>query len=503
MTDSPKTHSEIRSETRLGPDFKADSGTGSGTANGSITPVILCGGAGTRLWPLSRRAFPKQFAPLIGEGNLFQQAATRMSGPGWDAPVIVTAHAFRFIAAQHLAEIGCAPAALLLEPEARDTAPALLAAALHIARDRPEALILAAPADHRIADDAAFQATIATARPLAEAGHIVTIGIPPDRPETGYGYLRLGEAPHTVAAFVEKPDAARAAQMLSHGGYLWNAGLFLMRAQTLIAAFETHAPHILPPVRAALAGAAPDLDFLRLAPAPWAEVEATSIDYAVMEKAKGLRVVPHGGDWSDLGGWDAVARAAPADADGVVHTGPVTAMDCTDSLLRAEAPGQRLVGLGLRDVVAVAMPDAVLVADRARLGDLGDVVGALRVAGAPQADAFPRSHRPWGWFETLHRGPGVHVKRIHVDPGGVLSLQSHRHRAEHWVVVQGTARVTIADRTHRLEANQSIYVPQNARHRLENAGDAPMELIEVQTGAYLEEDDITRHEDVYARGPDD
>lgn len=470
----------------------------------SIFPVILCGGSGTRLWPLSRKSYPKQFVPMIGEGSLFQQSALRLSGLDFHPPVIVTNSDFRFIVTQQLADIGLDPGAILIEPEGRNTAPALLAAALQLAQTDPDALILAAPSDHYITDDAVFRATIARGVEAAAAGKIVTFGIVPDRPETGYGYLEMDEASGQQATalrrFVEKPDAERAAQMLAAGNFLWNAGLFLYSARTLIAAYETHAPEMLAHVRQAVETARPDLGFLRLAPEPWSACEDISVDFAIMEKADNLVVVAHGGDWSDLGGWEAVLRYSDQDDQGVAVSGDAEAFECSNTLLRSEADGQKLVGLGLENIVAIAMPDAVLVADRSRVAELGGVVKTLRANGDMQADAFPKDHRPWGFFETLILAGRFQVKRIVVNPGAALSLQSHMHRAEHWIVVAGTARVTIDDEVKLVSENQSVFIPLGAVHRMENPGKVPMELIEVQTGTYLGEDDIIRYEDVYARG---
>ncbi len=470
-----------------------------------ITPVILCGGSGTRLWPLSRRSYPKQFVDLIGDGSLFQQSARRSTGAGFAAPVIVTNSDFRFTVTQQLAQVGIDPGAILIEPAARNTAPALLAAALVQAQEDPTAVMLAAPSDHLIADLAAFHDTLARGAEKAAEGAIVTLGITPNRPETGYGYLELSGPAQTqgtqaLVRFVEKPDAARAAEMLAAGTYLWNAGLFLYQAQALIDAFAAHAPETLAAVQDAVAQAQPDLGFLRLAPAPWEACADISIDYAIMEKADNLAVSVHSGDWSDLGGWEAIRQQGAPDADGVATAGAVTALDCKDTLLRSEAEGQHLVGLGLRDIVAVAMPDAVLVVDRARVGDVGQVVKHLRAQGVTQADTLPKDHRPWGYFETLTLGPRFQVKRIVVNPGAALSLQSHMHRAEHWIVVAGTAQVTIDDEVKMVGENQSVYIPLGAKHRMENPGKMQMELIEVQTGSYLGEDDIVRYEDVYARG---
>jgi mannose-1-phosphate guanylyltransferase/mannose-6-phosphate isomerase len=471
-----------------------------------IHPVLLCGGSGTRLWPLSRKSYPKQFAALIGDRTLFQAAATRLAGPGHAPPVVVTASDFRFIVTEQLAAAGVDPGAILIEPSARNTAPAILAAALHLAAADPEALMLVMPSDHVIPDDAAFAAAIAAGVEAARSGDIVTFGIRPTRAETGYGWLHLGEAPDDLAPralpllrFVEKPEAEQAAEMLADGRFLWNAGIFLMTAATARAAFAAHAPDMVAPVEAALDQARHDLGFLRLAAEPWSRARDISVDYAVMERAQNLKVVPFGGAWSDLGDWAAVWREAGPDGDGLATTGPVTAIDCEGSLLRAEAPSQALVGIGLRDLLVVAMPDAVLVADRARAQDVKLAVARLKAGGLPQAETLPRDYRPWGWFETLVLDNRFQVKRIVVHPGAALSLQSHVHRSEHWIVVAGTARVTVDDSVRLLTENQSVYVPLGAVHRMENPGKVPMVLIEVQTGPYLGEDDIIRYDDVYGR----
>jgi len=472
----------------------------------TITPLLLCGGSGTRLWPLSRKSYPKQFVPLLGDETLFQQTARRLSGAGFAPPVVVTNADFRFIVAEQMAEIGAEPGAILIEPEGRNTAPAILAAALWLEKTDADALMLVAPSDHVIPDAAAFRAAVAAGVPAARAGQIVTFGIAPDRPETGYGYLELATAPKADAPgavalkhFVEKPDQASAEAMLASGRHLWNAGIFLFSVAAILDAFRAHRPAMIGPVRAALDEGETDLGFLRLAPGPWAGADDISIDYAVMEKAENLSVVPFAGGWSDLGGWDAVWRDGAHDARGVGLSGHATAIDCDDTLLRSEDEALEVVGIGLRDIIAVAMPDAVLVADAGRAQDVKQAVAALKGKGVRQATEFRKDHRPWGWFETLALGPRFQVKRIHVHPGGVLSLQSHHHRAEHWVVVEGTARVTIGDEVSLVAENQSVYIPLGTVHRLENPGKLPTVLIEVQTGSYLGEDDIIRLEDVYAR----
>ena len=397
------------------------------------------------------------------------------------------------------------PGAILIEPEGRNTAPAVLAAALHVAANDPDGLLLVAPSDHVVPDAKAFRDAVAVGVPAARDGRIVTFGITPDRPETGYGYLELakppvGQGPFDLSRFVEKPDMDAAVQMLNAGSYLWNAGIFLFSARAIIAAFTEFAPDLMAPVKAAYDGAEVDLGFLRLAPDPWGRADDISIDYAVMERARNLSVVPFGAGWSDLGGWDSVWREAGPDAAGVVTSGAATAIDCEGTLLRSDSPSLEVVGLGLKDMIVVAMNDAVLVAPKSRSQDVKLAVAALKKKGASQATTFPLDHRPWGWFESLVIGGRFQVKRIHVNPGAALSLQSHHHRSEHWIVVEGTAKVTVDEDVRLISENQSVYIPLGAVHRLENPGKVPMVLIEVQTGSYLGEDDIIRYEDVYARG---
>ena len=479
----------------------------------TITPILLCGGSGTRLWPLSRKSYPKQFVPLMGEETLFQASAKRLSGQGagvgFGAPMVLTNSDFRFIVTEQLQAVGIDPGAIVIEPEGRNTAPAVLVAALRAQAEDPEAVLLVAPSDHVVPDVAAFHAAVAQGLRAVAEGQLVTFGITPTHAETAYGYLELAESPGAGAEpgatvplkqFVEKPDAARAAQMLAAGNFKWNAGIFLFAAKDIIAAFKTHAPDLIPPVEAALQEAQVDLGFLRLAPGPWGQAEDISIDYAVMEKAQNLSVVPFDAEWSDLGGWDAVWRESGPDENGVVASGTATAIDCSDTLLRSDSDNLEVVGIGLDGIMAVAMNDAVLVADKSRAQDVKLAVQALKDKGAAQATAFPKDHRPWGWFESLVVGSRFQVKRIMVHPGASLSLQSHFHRSEHWIVVEGTARVTVDDEVKLLTENESVYIPLGAVHRMENPGKVPMVLIEVQTGAYVGEDDIVRYEDVYARG---
>lgn len=473
-----------------------------------IHPVLLCGGSGTRLWPLSRKSYPKQFVKLVGDESLFQSSALRLSGPGFAAPSIVTAGDFRFVVIEQLAALEIAAADILIEPFARNTAAAICAAAIALEARSPGALMLVAPSDHVIPDVAGFRKAAQAAKPAALAGQLVTFGIRPDRPETGYGWLELSEKPtvdfaplpQVLRSFVEKPNLATAEALLEGGMHLWNAGIFLFTTQTILEAFAQHAPEVLSATRAAFEAAETDLSFTRLAPAPWGRLADISIDYAVMERAENLTVVPYNGAWSDLGDWQTVWRESAPDTAGVALSGPATALDCHDTLLQATDQAQQLVGIGLSDIIVVAMPDAVLVAHKDRAQDVKQAVAALKAKGVAQAEILPRDYRPWGWYESLVIGPRFQVKRIVVHPGAALSLQSHHHRAEHWIVVEGTAKVTVDDTVKLVSENQSVFIPLGAVHRMENPGKVPLTLIEVQTGSYLGEDDIIRYEDVYARG---
>lgn len=471
-----------------------------------ITPVILSGGSGTRLWPLSRKAYPKQFVNLIGEETLFQASVRRVDSQEFGPPVIITNSDFRFIVKDQIAAVGIDAETILIEPEARNTAPAVLAAALQKLRSDPDSILLVAPSDHVVPDMVAFRTAVQAGLSAVHEGRLVTFGITPTYPETGYGYLELAAPPEgettpvALTRFVEKPDAQRAAEMLATGRYLWNSGIFLFRAADIVAAFRQHTPDMVTLVEAALDQAQSDIGFLRLAPEPWARIADISIDHAVMEKADNLSVVPFGAGWSDLGGWDAVWREGTHDAQGVQLSGHAIAIDCSDVLLRADTEDMVVVGIGLQDIIAVAMNDAVLVAHKSRAQDVKLAVDALKKKGARQATDLPKDHRPWGWFESLAVGTRFQVKRIHVHPGAALSLQSHFHRSEHWIVVEGTAKVTVGEETRLVTENESIYIPLGAVHRMENPGKVPMVLIEVQTGSYVGEDDIVRYEDIYARG---
>jgi mannose-1-phosphate guanylyltransferase/mannose-6-phosphate isomerase len=476
----------------------------------SIIPVILCGGSGTRLWPLSRKSFPKQFARILGETTLFQEAVLRLSQSDLDvgAPVIMTNSDFRFIVSEQLAAKDIAPNCVLIEPEPRNTAAAVLAAALQVAKTDADAVMLVCPADHLIPDRAAFQALLSAGLVAAQKDYLVTFGIKPDRPETGYGYLKLSDGTTgsgqavPLAGFIEKPDHATAQSMITSGGYLWNSGIFMFQAKTILAAFKTHAPVMFDLITASFEDAQTDLDFLRLAPEPWSRVESISLDYAVMEKAKNISVVAFEEEWSDLGDWNAIWRETETDENGVSTSENAMAIDCKNTLLRSDGQNLEVVGIGLSNIVVVAMNDAVLIADKDRAQDVKIAVDALKKRNAPQATQLPIDYRPWGWFENLVVGQRFQVKRIHVHPGAALSLQSHYHRSEHWIVVQGTAKITVDEVVKLVSENQSVYIPLGAVHRMENPGKVPMVLIEVQTGSYLGEDDITRYDDVYARRSD-
>lgn len=475
-----------------------------------IQPVLLCGGSGTRLWPLSRKSYPKQFVKILGEESLFQASARRLSGAGFAPPSVVTGSDFRFMVVEQLAAVEIVPQNILIEPSARNTAAAICAAAVALDAKNGDSLMLVAPSDHVIPDAEKFRTTVKAAVKTALEGQIVTFGIRPDRAETGYGWLELTAEPSSdfaptlqlLSSFVEKPDAESAEALLSGGMHLWNAGIFLFSTATILGAFAEFAPEMLSKVRDAFADADTDLGFTRLAAEPWSRLEDISFDYAVMERASNLSVMPYGGSWSDLGDWQAIWREGDADSAGVVISGPSTAIDCKNTLLQATNETQQLVAIGLEDIIAVAMQDAVLVAHKDRAQDVKVAVTKLKELGAAQAETLPRDYRPWGWYESIALGLRFQVKRIVVNPGAALSLQSHNHRSEHWVVVEGTAKVTIDDEVKIVTENQSVYIPLGAIHRMENPGKLPLTLIEVQTGSYFGEDDIIRYEDIYARGQD-
>ena len=469
-----------------------------------ITPVILCGGSGSRLWPLSRKSYPKQFVPLVGNKTLFQNSSERLTGKQFKNPVIVTNSDYRFIVTEQLQEIGIDPGAILIEPEGRNTAPAILAAALYEYRENPDAILVVAPSDHVINDINAFQLAIDEAYKVALDGQLVTFGIKPTHPETGYGYLELSKNTSAQAvplkAFVEKPDLTNAEKMIQSENFLWNSGIFLFQAKDIIEAFKKYSPSDLDAVNLSLTNSINDLGFCRLNLTDWVKTENISIDYAIMEKSNNLSVVPFSAGWSDLGGWDAVWRENVSNANGVNTSNNATAIDCENSLIRSEDDSIEVVGIGLKNIITVAMKDAVLVADMSKSQDVKKAVDILKEKKASQATHFPKDHRPWGWFESLTIDEKFQVKKIHVHSGASLSLQSHKYRAEHWIVVSGVAEVTIGEEVKLVSENQSVYIPLGAIHRMRNPGENPMELIEVQTGTYFGEDDIFRYDDVYSRG---
>ena len=476
-----------------------------------LQPVILCGGSGTRLWPLSREQYPKQLLMLTGNETMLQATARRIdttfttAGMQVLAPIVVGNEDYRFITAEQLRQAGVTPVAVVLEPVGRNTAPALALAALAALDGGADPVLVVMPADHIIDNVEAFRAAVARAAVYAEAGRLVTFGIRPTCPETGYGYIRAGAAltgeggGHEIHAFVEKPDAPTAERYLASGEYLWNSGIFVMRASVWVRRLEALRPEIVVACRAAYAARSQESDFVRVGREAFSACPADSIDYAVMEKlAAGEGVVlPFTAGWSDVGAWDALWQIDRKDSDGNVLRGDVMALDTRGTLAISQS---RLVAcVGLVDVVVVETPDAVLVAHKGRMQQVKEVVARLKREGRPEANAHRKIYRPWGYYDSIDAGDRFQVKRIVVNPGAALSLQMHHHRAEHWIVVRGTARVTRGEETFLLSENESTYIPLGTRHRLENPGKLPLEMIEVQSGAYLGEDDIVRYEDTYGR----
>ncbi|MBX9931568.1 MAG: mannose-1-phosphate guanylyltransferase/mannose-6-phosphate isomerase [Methylobacterium sp.] len=469
-----------------------------------ILPVILCGGSGTRLWPASRDSMPKQFSMLVDpKASTFQETVRRVADSAvFGRPTVIASSDARFIVAEQLSQMETT-ADILLEPERRDSAAAVAIAALHAARVAPEAVVLIMAADHVIGDAEAFAAAASEAALGARAGHIMTLGIEPTRPATDYGYIRRGHPLDgstracAVERFVEKPDAAGAEALIAEGA-LWNSGYFLFRADVMIEELRRYEPEILDAAEAALSQAVRDLDFIRLDQAAFARAPKTSIDYAVMERTTKAGVLPVSFPWSDVGTWDAVWGVLDKDEDGNAVRGRVELLNTSGSLVHSE--GEHLTTVvGLDDVVVVTTPDAVLVTSKARSGQVKDLVTALRAKAHPEADAHRRMYRPWGWYQRIDIGERFQVKRIMVTPGGRLSLQKHFHRAEHWVVVRGTAEVTLDETVSLVHENEAIYLPIGSMHRLTNPGKIPLELIEVQVGSYTGEDDIIRVEDIYGR----
>jgi mannose-1-phosphate guanylyltransferase/mannose-6-phosphate isomerase len=479
-----------------------------------IIPVILSGGAGTRLWPLSRELYPKQLLPLVGERTMLQETVLRLEGlSDLGAPLVVCNDAHRFMVAEQLRQVGQANATVILEPVGRNTAPAVAVAALQAMADDTDPLLLVLPADHVIPDAVALRAAINAGVAVVKDGALLTFGIVPSAPETGYGYIKRGAVsglrgaeptpcpspltPYVVERFVEKPDLTTAEQYLASGDYYWNSGMFMFRASTYLNELATTAPQMLAACELAWQGRVADLDFTRLDTAAFAACPADSIDYAVMEKTKHAVVIPLDAGWNDVGSWAALWEVGASDEQGNVSTGDIISIDCKDSYFYA---GTRLVaGIGLQGAVVIETADAVLVAAKDRVQEVKQVVEQLKKLKRDEYLLHRRVNRPWGAYEGLDGGDGFLVKRITVNPGSSLSLQCHRHRAEHWVVVRGVAEVTCENVTQILEANQSAYISIGARHRLRNPADEVLEIIEVQTGQLLSEDDIERFEDQYGR----
>lgn len=460
-----------------------------------VIPVILSGGAGTRLWPLSREMRPKQLLPLTGEHTLLQQTAQRVGG----RPIVVCNQEHRFIVAEQLREIGVEPRAIVIEPVGRNTAPAAAVAAILTVAE-PDALLLVMPSDHQVKNADAFRAAVDKAVPLARAGMLVTFGIQPAEANTGYGYIKRGGAldgGFAVERFVEKPDRATAETYLASGEYLWNGGIFLFSARAYLDELGRRLPAMVDHCRAALADGASDLFFFRLGEAAFAAIAGQSIDYAVMEHTDRAAVVPVDMGWSDIGSFSALWAESPQDGDGNVLLGDVIASATRRSYIRSE--GRLVATLGVENLVVVATDDVVLVADKAHDQDVKKIVEGLKAADRAEASQGTRVYRPWGWFQTIDDGYRFRVKHIQVNPGAKLSLQKHWHRSEHWVVVTGTALVTCGDKTFSLRENESTFIPAGTVHRLENPGKLPLRMIEVQSGEYVGEDDIVRVEDDYGR----
>lgn len=478
-----------------------------------LLPVILCGGSGTRLWPLSRETYPKQFLALNGDGvSMLQDTAKRLEGVAphipQTAPIVVCNSEHRFLAAQQLQEAGISGARLVLEPVGRNTAPALTLAALVA---DPHAVLLAMPADHVMTDVAQLHGAVQTAWELAKGGAMVTFGIVANRPETGYGYIQKAQAidgcnAFAIQSFAEKPSLELAQAYVESGNYFWNSGLFMVRADQWLKAMAALQPQMLQACRAAIEQSSRDLDFIRPHGDTFAACPSDSIDYAVMEHLPGnqalgipARVVPLDAGWSDLGAWDALWDVLPHDAQGNAHTGQTLAIDTRDSLLFSETC--LVAAVGVDNLVIVETPDAILVADKRKTQDVKKIVAELKVQKRSLASTHRKVHRPWGWYDSIDSGERFQVKRIVVNPGAQLSLQMHHHRAEHWIVVKGTAQVTNGDKTFLLAENESTFISLGHTHRLANPGKVPLEIIEVQSGSYLGEDDIVRFEDTYGRAP--
>jgi mannose-1-phosphate guanylyltransferase/mannose-1-phosphate guanylyltransferase/mannose-6-phosphate isomerase len=468
-----------------------------------LHPVLLCGGSGTRLWPLSRQATPKQFLSLVSSQSLLQETVARLSGvTDIAAPIAVCNNEHRFLVADQLQEIGVQPHAILLEPVSRNTAPAVALAAFSALKNDPDALILVLPSDHVVRDVPAFQSAVATARQLALDGYLTTFGIVANRAETGYGYIErgatLGEGTFAVTRFVEKPDMERAQEFIQSGGFDWNSGIYLLPAQAFVDELETHAPEVAHAARVAWNQAQSDLDFCRVDAEAFARCPSISVDYAVMEHTRKAAVVPVEMGWSDVGSYDALWEITPKDASGNAARGEVALVDSRNCYVQADK--QLVALLGVEDLVVVATADAILVAHKNAAQNVKTVVDHLKAQGRSEHETHKKVFRPWGSYEGVDRGDRFQVKQLMVKPGQKSSMQIHHHRSEHWVIVKGTAEITLGEEKHLLTEDQSIYIPLGVPHRIFNPGRIPMHFIEVQSGSYLEEDDIVRIDDQYGRG---
>ena len=471
-----------------------------------LIPVVLSGGSGTRLWPLSRELYPKQLLPLVGKGTMLQETLARTEGIEQLAPAVVVCNeSHRFLVAEQLRDAGIKARSILLEPLGRNTAPAVAIAALSVvasnaAGTAEDPVLLVLPADHVIRDSKAFRDAVASGLKAAEAGKLVTFGVVPTKPETGYGYIRRADGPgpyYPVAQFVEKPDLATAQQYVDSGKYYWNSGMFMFRASVFLQELRTFTPAMHDACVQTVAAAKADLDFVRLPVKEFEACPSDSIDYAVMEKTKLAVVVPLKAGWSDVGSWSALHEAMPSDPSGNVQVGDVLTADTEGCYLQSSS---RLIAtVGLKDHVVVETKDAVLVAPKDRVQDVKKLVNELKKQGRYETSLHREVFRPWGSYDSIDQGDRFQVKRLVVKPGASMSLQLHHHRAEHWVVVSGTARITRGDETFLLEENQSTYIPLGVRHRIENPGKITLHIIEVQSGSYLGEDDIVRFEDRYGR----
>lgn len=472
-----------------------------------IHPVILSGGAGTRLWPLSRSMYPKQFIRFFdGSASLLGSTLMRLQPEGgFASPILVCNNDHRFLVSEELDRAGLKPAAIILEPVARNTGPAIAVAALVVAESDPEGILVVMPSDHLIRGEAGFVASVRQAASVAAGGKLVLFGIEPKTAHTGFGYIRrgaaLGATAFEVDAFVEKPDLETARRYVDDRSYYWNSGIFVLKARTFLDELERFEPRILAAARASLAGAQHDLGFLRLDRAAFTQAPNMSVDYAVMERTAEAVMLPMDVGWSDVGSWSSLWEVADRDGDDNYARGEAFLEESSGLYVHSE---RSLVStIGVKDLVIVDTPDALLVADRSRAQDVAKIVGRLKEAGRKEHEQHLRNYRPWGYFETLSIAPRFHVKLLHVNPGAKLSMQMHHHRSEHWVVVQGTAKVTIGDAEQLVRENESVYIIATQWHRLENPGKVPLELIEVQIGTYLGEDDIIRSDDVYRRDPDE